>query len=173
MQNAEWRMENEQRFRVQGSGQILRSGRYHKAATVGRANSIANWQIANCKLQIADRRHEQWAVAKRQAVSIILHPSSFILHPSSHPSRRGISLMEVLISIFVLSIGLLGVAALIPLGQIGLVGNGQGRSVRGLRPGRFARNPSQPHARLPLLVLDAEPDNIGNYWGYYPPLSAI
>src|SRR5690348_13625331 len=32
-------------------------------------------------------------------------------------SRRGISLMEVLISMFVLAIGLLGVAALIPAGK--------------------------------------------------------
>ena len=36
------------------------------------------------------------------------------------PSRRGISLMEVLISVFILSIGLLGVAAMIPLGALSL-----------------------------------------------------
>ncbi len=40
-------------------------------------------------------------------------------HPSS--SRRGISLLEVLISMFVLSIGVLGVAALIPLGKIAML----------------------------------------------------
>ena len=33
------------------------------------------------------------------------------------PTRRGVSLLEVLISIFAISIGLLGVAALIPVGQ--------------------------------------------------------
>ncbi|MFH1266447.1 MAG: prepilin-type N-terminal cleavage/methylation domain-containing protein, partial [Planctomycetota bacterium] len=37
------------------------------------------------------------------------------LSPSAVP-RRGVSLLEVLISIFVLSIGLLGVAAVIPVG---------------------------------------------------------
>jgi prepilin-type N-terminal cleavage/methylation domain-containing protein len=61
----------------------------------------------------------QWAVGGEQCIlssSFIPHPSSF----KSHPSRRGLSLMEVLISIFVLSIGLLGVAALIPLGQMAL-----------------------------------------------------
>lgn len=35
--------------------------------------------------------------------------------------RRGVSLMEVLISIFVLSVGLLGIAALIPLGRFTIV----------------------------------------------------
>jgi hypothetical protein len=46
-----------------------------------------------------------------------IHPSSFITH---HFRRSGISLMEVLISIFILSVGLLGVASLIPLGKIAL-----------------------------------------------------
>jgi hypothetical protein len=42
--------------------------------------------------------------------------------PAPRPrSRRGVSLMEVLISTFVLSVGLLGVAALIPVGQIALL----------------------------------------------------
>jgi type II secretory pathway pseudopilin PulG len=47
-----------------------------------------------------------------------LHPSSFILHPSRSRSRRGITLLEVLVSLGVLSVGLLGVAALIPLGGL-------------------------------------------------------
>ncbi len=42
--------------------------------------------------------------------------SSFI----PHPSRRGISLLEVLFAIGILLFGLLGVAAIIPLGQLAL-----------------------------------------------------
>jgi hypothetical protein len=42
--------------------------------------------------------------------------SSFILHPSSFP-RRGISLIEILISLFIILFGLLGVAALLPVGR--------------------------------------------------------
>ena len=95
-----------------------------------------SWQgtIANCKLQIANCKLRQLAVGSGQcetasgfqrnsSFTFIIHHSSFILHPSSfipRPSRAGLSLMEVLLSIFVLSIGLLGVAAIIPLGQISL-----------------------------------------------------
>jgi len=39
--------------------------------------------------------------------------------------RRGVSLMEVLISIFVLSVGLLGLAALIPVGSFALMETGK------------------------------------------------
>ena len=52
--------------------------------------------------------------------SFILHPSHPILHPSAPPtphSRSGISLIEVLISMFVLLFGLLGVASFFPVGQ--------------------------------------------------------
>ena len=38
-----------------------------------------------------------------------------------HRSRSGISLMEVLIGVFVLSIGLLGVAAMIPIGKLAMI----------------------------------------------------
>lgn len=41
--------------------------------------------------------------------------SSFIVHPSSF--RSGVSLLEVLVSIFVIMFGLLGVAAILPLGS--------------------------------------------------------
>ena len=47
-------------------------------------------------------------------------PARHILHPTSniqHSPRRGVSLMEVLISTFVLSIGLMSIAALIPVGR--------------------------------------------------------
>ncbi|MBN2476937.1 MAG: prepilin-type N-terminal cleavage/methylation domain-containing protein [Pirellulales bacterium] len=43
----------------------------------------------------------------------------------SRGSRRGISLLEVLISVFVLSVGLLGLAALIPVGRFAIVETGK------------------------------------------------
>ena len=46
----------------------------------------------------------------------VIHHSSFITHHSS-----GITLLEVLVSIFILSVGLLGAAALIPIGKLSLV----------------------------------------------------
>ncbi len=42
-----------------------------------------------------------------------------------NPSRRGISLMEVLISVFVLSIGLMGMAALLPVGRFAIMEAGK------------------------------------------------
>ena len=50
-----------------------------------------------------------------RAIRLIPHPSSFIPHPSS---RSGLSLIEVLASIGVLTIGLLSLAALLPVGQV-------------------------------------------------------
>lgn len=47
----------------------------------------------------------------------LTHHSSFIIHHSP----RGITLLEVLVSIFILTFGLLGVAALIPIGKLALV----------------------------------------------------
>lgn len=44
-----------------------------------------------------------------------------VVFPRTKPQRAGVSLMEVLISTFVLSIGLLGIASLIPVGQLAVV----------------------------------------------------
>ena len=56
------------------------------------------------------------------------HPESPSLpspSPSSFRLRSGVSLMEVLISVFVLSIGLIGLAALLPVGRLAIVETGK------------------------------------------------
>jgi|GEM_PF-2399351 hypothetical protein len=132
MQNAECRMQNEQKgsgFRVRGSG---KSG--------------------------------QWAVGGGQCI----HPSSFILHPSRH----GISLMEVLISIFVLSIGLLGLAAIIPLGQMALWETA--KADRSGACGRAAIREIQVSRLLDFRYWYWTPGPtlpLNSFWGFYnPPL---
>ncbi len=58
----------------------------------------------------------------RDRRTAVLSSLSTIHYPLSTASaRRGISLMEVLISIFILSIGLLGVAAMIPIGKLAMI----------------------------------------------------
>ncbi len=47
----------------------------------------------------------------------VIHHSSFIVH---HSRRRGLSLLEVLVSIGILTLGLLGVAMLIPIGKFAM-----------------------------------------------------
>jgi len=84
----------------------------------------AQGTIANCKLQIANCKlpgdNFQFSIFNFQ-FSI---PPSAVRRPPS-PVRRGISLMEVLISTFVMSIGLLGLAALIPVGRFAIVQTGK------------------------------------------------
>ncbi len=41
--------------------------------------------------------------------------------PNRSARRRGVSLLEVLVSLFILAVGLMGVAALIPLGKLSLM----------------------------------------------------
>ncbi len=58
----------------------------------------------------------------RPAVAPGARCSNLQISKSPNPkSRSGISLLEILVSIFILSIGLLGVAALIPIGKLSLV----------------------------------------------------
>ena len=76
-------------------------------------------------LRIKDegRGSRAYAAAPHPYSSFILHPSSFIPHPSSF--RSGITLLEVLISVFVLSVGLMGMAALLPVGRYAIVETGK------------------------------------------------
>jgi hypothetical protein len=104
--------------------------------------------------------------------SFILHHLSFNIHPSSfilHPSRRGISLMEVLISIFVLSIGLLGVAAIIPLGQLALWETA--KADRSGACGRAAMREIEVGRWLDFRFWywTPGPTITGKYWGFPPP----
>ena len=162
MQNAEFRMQNEGEvsgFRVQGNG--------CKAATIGRAKSIAN-----CKLQTA--RPSPLTPFPQGEGTNNIHPSS---RPADagyplggSPWRRGITLMEVLISIFVLSIGLLGVAAIIPLGQLALWETA--KADRCGACGRAAMREIQVSRLLDFRYWYWTPGptiTTGNYWGFYPP----
>ena len=67
--------------------------------------------------------NEEFEEEARERHPPATHRSSFIIHHSRHSrhSRRGISLLEVLISIFIISVGLLGVASLIPAGKLRMV----------------------------------------------------
>ena len=59
-----------------------------------------------------------------QVYGAVFRPySSFILYPSSF--RSGISLLEVLVSLFVLSLGLMGMASLLPVGRFAIVETGK------------------------------------------------
>ena len=72
-------------------------------------------------LGIRRRRRSRWPMASGQwpvvRKSKISNPQSLI----PNPSRSGISLIEVLFSIGVLTVGLFGIAMLIPLGKLALM----------------------------------------------------
>jgi hypothetical protein len=94
-------------------------------------------------------------------------PTSFPLPPSAFPlrARRGVSLLEVLISIFVLAVGLLGVLAIIPLGQMTIA-----ESVKADRAGacgRAAMRDIKVRRMLDFRSWIWEVDNAGNslQWG--------
>jgi hypothetical protein len=160
MRNAECRMQNEQN----GSG----FGDQGSEKTGHRAVGNGQWALG---------RPED--IQERETASGFIHHSSFIIHNSSlipHPSRRGISLMEVLISIFVLSVGLLGVAAIIPLGQLALWETA--KADRCGACGRAALREIQVSRLLDFRYWYWTPNKspnlpnpgfAGNYWGCYPP----
>ena len=56
---------------------------------------------------------------KGECRSPAIHHSSFIIHHSPRP-RRGLSLLEVLVSMGILTLGVLGVAMLIPIGKFAM-----------------------------------------------------
>jgi prepilin-type N-terminal cleavage/methylation domain-containing protein len=110
----------------------------------------------------------QWSGVRVQGSATsgqCLHPSSF----NRHPSQRGLTLIEVLISIFVLSVGLLGVAAIIPLGQLALWETA--KADRCGACGRAALREIQTSRLLDFRYWywTPGPSRIENYWGFYPP----
>jgi hypothetical protein len=185
-------MNRDSGFRGQASGfkvQAAASGRREPAEGL---NSIANCKLQNenCKLRTAtpsplnplpkgEGTMCENASGFVQNSPFIIHHSSFSLHPSSfifYPLRRGISLMEVLISIFVLSIGLLGVAAIIPLGQMALLETA--KADRSGACGRAAMREIQVSRLLDFRYwywlpgpTTPPPPSSWEIWGYYPPFN--
>ena len=66
---------------------------------------------AECRMLNAE-----WDGKKGECRTPGIHHSSLILHHS----RRGLSLLEVLVSMAVLTLGMLGVAMLIPIGKFAM-----------------------------------------------------
>lgn len=64
------------------------------------------------------RRNDEWRMRRSAWRRRVIHNSSFITH--NPPARSGVTLLEVLVSVFIISLGLLGVAALIPLGKLAI-----------------------------------------------------
>src|SRR5262249_53541752 len=62
----------------------------------------------------SDLRHLRQEYQRRRV--FLIHPSSFILHPS----RVGLTLLEVLISIFIMALGMLALLTLFPLGALSM-----------------------------------------------------
>jgi hypothetical protein len=118
---------------------------------------------------------------KRFISSFIPHPPSFILAPvpsslqptasGLQPTRRGISLLEVLFAIGILLIGLLGVAAIIPLGQLALWETA--KADRCGACGRAAMREIQVSRLLDFRYWywTPGPQVSGSFWGYYPPFN--
>ena len=65
--------------------------------------------------------NDEFGKKSGQSHALVIHHSSFIIHHSPHSPRRGLSLLEVLVSIFILTLGILGVATLIPIGKVAMV----------------------------------------------------
>ena len=81
---------------------------------MGMQNAECRRQKANCRLQIADCRF--WRRTSILTTHFGTPPTAYRLPPTT--CRRGISLMEVLICIGVVAIGLVSIAALIPVGGV-------------------------------------------------------
>ena len=77
----------------------------------------------------------------------VIHHSSFIIH---HSPRRGLSLLEVLVSIGILTLGLLGVAMLIPIGKFAMT-EVEKADRTGTCGRAAARNQDPPHDRSKQL----------------------
>ncbi|MHC4181278.1 MAG: type IV pilus modification PilV family protein, partial [Planctomycetota bacterium] len=109
MQNAECRMQNAEGRRQNVVCRITTRGQQslHRSPLSTRHSALSTQD------SVLSGRHS----------SFIIHHSSFSIQ--HFPLRRGLSLLEVLISMFVLTVGLLGVAALIPMGRFAIVEAGK------------------------------------------------
>jgi prepilin-type N-terminal cleavage/methylation domain-containing protein len=72
---------------------------------------------AECRM-MNDEWREERGEGRAKCPAPLIHHSSFILNPSP---RRGLSLLEVLVSMGILTVGLLAVASLIPIGKFAMV----------------------------------------------------
>jgi hypothetical protein len=61
--------------------------------------------------------NDEWEEKNEECRASVIHHSSFIIH---HSRRRGLSLLEVLVSVGILTLGVLGVAMLIPIGKFAM-----------------------------------------------------
>ena len=78
---------------------------------------MGDCSIADCGCRIAESRSAAATPRKQSAIPGTLWvPQSEFVNPQSQ-IRNGISLMEVLISMFVMLFGLMGVAAIFPVGN--------------------------------------------------------
>jgi prepilin-type N-terminal cleavage/methylation domain-containing protein len=105
-------------------------GRRHKAEMPARqiARTVeplllpTGYSVLSTQYSVLSAQHPAFSI--QHSAFCILH-SAFSIHHRSFPRRRGMTLLEVLISMFVLSVGLLGVAALIPVGRFSILEAGK------------------------------------------------
>jgi len=177
VESGEWRVESElgSGFGVRGSGI---SGEWRVASGECETLSASGFIHHSSFIIHHSAKAGNELPAPNQLPSTIYYLPDSSLPPTAYrlqPSRRGISLLEVLISIFVLAVGLLGVAAIIPLGQMSLWETA--KADRAGACGRAALREIEVRRMLdfrywywlPSLTISA------NNWGYIPynPFSVV
>jgi prepilin-type N-terminal cleavage/methylation domain-containing protein len=107
---------------------------------------------------------------KAHGSKLIAHSSKLIAHSSklkAH-SRRGVTLLEVLISIFVVAVGLLGIAAMIPLGSFAVIETA--KSDRSAALGRSAQHEVRVRKMLERMRDDTPAPTARWYVDKYDPM---